>query len=750
MSIKIALAGNPNSGKTTLFNALTGSNQFVGNWPGVTVEKKEGKLKGHNDVVITDLPGIYSLSPYSLEEVVARNYLIQERPDAILNIVDGTNLERNLYLTTQLLELSIPTVIAVNMADILAKTGEKINTEELSRRLGCDVVEISAMKGTGVKEVAAKAVAAARSGAAPRSEHHFAADVEEALASIEERLTGVVPPERSRFFAVKLFERDEKIAESVQGIPDVGDIIERVETAHDDDAESIITNERYNYISSIIQGCYLKKAARTMTTSDKIDRWVTNRFLALPIFAAIITLVYYISVTTVGDVVTSWTNDVLFGEIIPPMVENFLVSVGCAEWLQSLILDGIVAGVGAVLGFVPQMLVLFFFLAFLESCGYMARIAFILDRIFRRFGLSGKSFIPMLIGTGCGVPGIMASRTIENDRDRKMTIMTTTFIPCSAKIPIIGLIAGALFHNAGWVATSAYFIGVAAIVISGILLKKTRMFAGDPAPFVMELPAYHAPSARNVLHSMGERGWSFIRRAGTVILLSAIVIWFTQTYGWEAKPVEAPEGAEVVAAQEAPLVFGEVENTDHSILGRVGSVVAPVFEPLGFGDWKPTVATVLGLVAKEEVVNVFGITYQTDTDDQDTATLLEEGSGDDIEAGLSPIAAGFNETSNGHGALAAFAFMIFNLLCAPCFAAIGAIKREMNNARWTWFAIGYQCVFAYAVALIVYQLGLLFAGAGFGLGTAVALLVLGALVYLLVRKNPYDENHLTQRIKVGA
>ena len=531
MSIKIALAGNPNSGKTTLFNALTGSNQFVGNWPGVTVEKKEGKLKGHNDVVITDLPGIYSLSPYSLEEVVARNYLIQERPDAILNIVDGTNLERNLYLTTQLLELSIPTVIAVNMADILAKTGEKINTEELPRRLGCDGVEISAMKGTGVKEVAAKAVAAARSGAAPRSEHHFAADVEEALASIEERLTGVVPPERSRFFAVKLFERDEKIAESVQGIPDVGDIIERVETAHDDDAESIITNERYNYISSIIQGCYLKKAARTMTTSDKIDRWVTNRFLALPIFAAIITLVYYISVTTVGDVVTSWTNDVLFGEIIPPMVENFLVSVGCAEWLQSLILDGIVAGVGAVLGFVPQMLVLFFFLAFLESCGYMARIAFILDRIFRRFGLSGKSFIPMLIGTGCGVPGIMASRTIENDRDRKMTIMTTTFIPCGAKLPIIALVAGAFFGNAWWVGPSAYFVGIAAIVCSGIILKKTRLFAGDPAPFVMELPAYHVPTLSNVLRSMWERGWSFIKKAGTVILLSTIVIWFTSTYG---------------------------------------------------------------------------------------------------------------------------------------------------------------------------------------------------------------------------
>ncbi len=699
MSIKIALAGNPNSGKTTLFNALTGSNQFVGNWPGVTVEKKEGKLKGHSDVVITDLPGIYSLSPYSLEEVVARNYLIQERPDAILNIVDGTNLERNLYLTTQLLELSIPTVIAVNMADILAKTGEKINTEELSRRLGCDVVEISAMKGTGVKEVASKAVAAARSGAAPRSEHHFAADVEEALASIEERLTGVVPPERSRFFAVKLFERDEKIAESVQGIPDVGDIIERVETAHDDDAESIITNERYNYISSIIQGCYLKKAARTMTTSDKIDRWVTNRFLALPIFAAIITLVYYISVTTVGDVVTSWTNDVLFGEIIPPMVENFLVSVGCAEWLQSLILDGIVAGVGAVLGFVPQMLVLFFFLAFLESCGYMARIAFILDRIFRRFGLSGKSFIPMLIGTGCGVPGIMASRTIENDRDRKMTIMTTTFIPCGAKLPIIALVAGAFFGNAWWVGPSAYFVGIAAIVCSGIILKKTRLFAGDPAPFVMELPAYHMPTLSNVLRSMWERGWSFIKKAGTVILLSTIVIWFTSTYG-------IVDGS-----------FTAVEDLNQSFMAVIGQSFAWIFAPLGFGDWKAAVASINGLVAKENLVSTFGVLFGF-------AEVAEDGAEywDLLRSSMS-LAAGYS-------------FLVFNLLCAPCFAAIGAIKREMNNTRWTLIAVGYQTVFAYAVSLCVYQFGTLLTGGGFGIGTIAAVAVAAGFLWLLTRPDP--------------
>ncbi len=703
MSIKIALAGNPNSGKTTLFNALTGSNQFVGNWPGVTVEKKEGKLKGHTDVVVTDLPGIYSLSPYSLEEVVARNYLIQERPDAILNIVDGTNLERNLYLTTQLLELSIPMVIAINMADIMEKTGVKINTEELSRLLGCEVVEISAMKGVGVKEAAEKAVKAAQLGAVPRSAHHFAADVEEALSLIEDRLSGFVPTERSHFFAIKLFERDEKIAESVQGVPAVEDIIQRVEAAHDDDAESIITNERYNYISSIIQGCYLKKAARSMTTSDKIDRVVTNRFLALPIFALIITLVYYISVTTVGGMVTDWTNEVLFGEIIPPAVEGFLVSVGCAPWLQSLILDGIVAGVGAVLGFVPQMLVLFFFLAFLESCGYMARIAFILDRVFRRFGLSGKSFIPMLIGTGCGVPGIMASRTIENDRDRKMTIMTTTFIPCSAKLPIIALIAGAFFGNAWWVAPSAYFVGIAAIICSGIILKKTRLFAGDPAPFVMELPAYHMPTLSNVLRSMWERGWSFIKKAGTVILLSTIVIWFTSSYGF------------------VDGTFTAVEDINHSLMATIGKSFAWIFAPLGFGDWKAAVASINGLVAKENLVSTFGILLGF-------AEVAEDG------------AEYWSVLQSSMTMAAGYSFLVFNLLCAPCFAAIGAIKREMNNARWTWIAVGYQTIFAYAVSLCVYQFGSLLTGGSFGVGTIAAVVVAAVFLWLLLRPDPQKKS----------
>ena len=776
MAIKIALAGNPNCGKTTMFNDLTGSNQYVGNWPGVTVEKKEGRLKGTNDVIIQDLPGIYSLSPYTLEEVVARGYLVNEKPDAILNIVDATNIERNLYLTTQLAELGIPMVLALNMIDVTRKNGDVINLKKLGEALQCQVVETSALRSEGSQQAARQAAELARKGGHRQPPHVFEGSVEHALAHIEDLIVhndgeepvhhhhadgtvhqgGIVPAHLTRWYAIKLFERDEKVTAELNlpgGIrKQIEQAIQECEQEMDDDAESIITNQRYAYISKLVSACVRKgKPKGSLTTSDKIDRVVTNRWLALPIFVAVMALVYYIAVSSIGTMATDFTNDVFVAEWIKEPVRGWLTGIGTAGWLTGLICDGIIAGVGAVIGFVPQMLVLFFLLAILEDVGYMARIAFIMDRIFRKFGLSGKSFIPMLIGTGCGVPGVMASRTIENDRDRKMTVMTTTFIPCSAKIPIIGLIAGALFHNAGWVATSAYFIGVAAIVISGILLKKTRMFAGDPAPFVMELPAYHAPSARNVLHSMGERGWSFIKRAGTVILLSAIVIWFTKTYGWEAKPLEAPENTGVVvAAEEAPLVFGEVENTDHSILGRVGSVVAPVFEPLGFGDWKPTVATVLGLVAKEEVVNVFGIVYQTDTDDRDTATLLEEGSGDEIEAGLSPIAAGFNETSNGHGALAAFAFMIFNLLCAPCFAAIGAIKREMNNARWTWFTIGYQCVFAYAVALMVYQLGLLFAGAGFGLGTAVALLLLGALVYLLVRKNPYDENHLTQRIKVGA
>ena len=775
MAITIALAGNPNSGKTTMFNDLTGSNQYVGNWPGVTVEKKEGRLKGAEDVIIQDLPGIYSLSPYTLEEVVARGYLVNERPDAILNIVDAANIERNLYLTTQLAELGIPMVLALNMIDVTRKNGDVIDLKKLGEALQCQVVETSALRGEGSRQAAQKAAELARKGQRRQPPHVFQGSVEHALAHIEDLIVhndgeepvhhhhadgavhpgGIVPAHLTRWYAIKLFERDEKVTAELDlpgGIrKEIEQVIQACEQEMDDDAESIVTNQRYAYISRLVSACVRKgKPKGSLTASDKIDRVVTNRWLALPIFVAVMALVYYIAVSTIGTIVTDFTNDVFVGEWIQEPVRVWMESVGTAGWLTGLICDGIIAGVGAVIGFVPQMLVLFFLLAILEDVGYMARIAFIMDRIFRKFGLSGKSFIPMLIGTGCGVPGVMASRTIENDRDRKMTIMTTTFIPCSAKLPIIGLIAGALFHNAGWVATSAYFIGVAAIVVSGILLKKTRMFAGDPAPFVMELPAYHAPSARNVLHSMGERGWSFIRRAGTVILLSAIVIWFTQTYGWEAKPVEAPEGTEVVAAEEAPLVFGEVENTDHSILGRAGSAVAPVFAPLGFGDWKPTVATVLGLVAKEEVVNVFGIVYGTDTDDRDTATLLEEGSAEEVEAGLTPIAAGFNETSNGHGALAAFAFMIFNLLCAPCFAAIGAIKREMNNAKWTWFAIGYQCVFAYAAALMVYQLGLLFAGAGFGLGTAAALALLAALVYLLVRKNPYDENHLTQRIRVGA
>ena len=699
MSIKIALAGNPNCGKTTLFNGLTGSNQFVGNWPGVTVEKKEGKLKGNKDVIIMDLPGIYSLSPYTLEEVVARNYLITQRPDAILNIVDGTNLERNLYLTTQLMELGIPVLMAVNMMDVVKKSGDRIDIQALSRELGCPVVEISALKGTGIMEAANKAVELARDSRASVPVHKFCADVEAALEEIEQCIGGNVPEAQRRFYAIKLFERDDKIGAQMTMVPDVERLIKGTEDAMDDDAESIITNERYNYISSIIQGCYLKKAARTMTTSDKIDRWVTNRFLALPIFAAIITLVYYISVTTVGDVVTSWTNDVLFGEIIPPMVENFLVSVGCAEWLQSLILDGIVAGVGAVLGFVPQMLVLFFFLAFLESCGYMARIAFILDRIFRRFGLSGKSFIPMLIGTGCGVPGIMASRTIENDRDRKMTIMTTTFIPCGAKLPIIALVAGAFFGNAWWVGPSAYFVGIAAIVCSGIILKKTRLFAGDPAPFVMELPAYHMPTLSNVLRSMWERGWSFIKKAGTVILLSTIVIWFTSTYG-------IVDGS-----------FTAVEDLNQSFMAVIGQSFAWIFAPLGFGDWKAAVASINGLVAKENLVSTFGVLFGF-------AEVAEDGAEywDLLRSSMS-LAAGYS-------------FLVFNLLCAPCFAAIGAIKREMNNTRWTLIAVGYQTVFAYAVSLCVYQFGTLLTGGGFGIGTIAAVAVAAGFLWLLTRPDP--------------
>lgn len=695
MRVKIALAGNPNSGKTTLFNALTGSNQFVGNWPGVTVEKKEGKLKDNKDVSIMDLPGIYSLSPYTLEEVVARNYLITERPDAILNIVDGTNLERNLYLSTQLMELGIPMVMAVNMMDVVEKSGDQIDLRQLAEKLGCELVAISALKGEGIKEAAQKAVKAAQERKEPSVVHEFAPEVEKYLKEIESMLTDV-PTGQERFYAVKLFERDEKIKEQIPKAPDVSEIIARAEEELDDDAESIITNERYQYIGSVTEKCLKKAEKGKLTISDKIDRIVTNRWLALPIFAAVMWLVYYVSVTTVGTIATDWTNDVLFGEIIPSAIENFLVSIDCADWLSGLILDGIVAGVGAVLGFVPQMLVLFIFLAFLEACGYMARIAFIMDRIFRKFGLSGKSFIPMLIGTGCGVPGIMASRTIENDRDRKMTIITTTFIPCGAKLPIIALIAGALFDGASWVAPSAYFVGIAAIICSGIILKKTKMFAGDPAPFVMELPAYHMPTVGNVLRSMWERGWSFIKKAGTVILLSTIFIWFTSSFG-------------IVDGK-----FGMTEDLSDGFLAGIGRMFAWIFIPLGWGDWQAAVAAVTGLVAKENVVGTFGILFGF-------AEVAEDGS--EIWGTLASSMTG----------IAAYSFLVFNLLCAPCFAAIGAIKREMNNAKWTWFAIGYQCAFAYGVSLCIYQFGTLLAGGGFGVGTAAAVLVLAGFLYLLFR-----------------
>lgn len=696
MAVKIALAGNPNSGKTTLFNALTGSNQFVGNWPGVTVEKKEGKLKGHKDVIIMDLPGIYSLSPYTLEEVVARNYLITERPDAILNIVDGTNLERNLYLTTQLAELGIPVIIAVNMMDLVQKNGDKININALARELGCAVAEISALKGTGITEAASLAVSAAQKKEKAMAVHRFGKVVESGLEEIKARLDSSIPEEQKRFFSIKLFERDDKIAEGMTSVPAVEDIIVRMEEKFDDDSESIITNERYTYIAQILKDSYVKAGKNQQTVSDKIDQIVTNRILALPIFAAVMWLVYYISVTTVGTIVTDWTNDVLFGEIIPPAIESLLVSIHCAEWLQGLILDGIVAGVGAVLGFVPQMLVLFIFLAFLEACGYMARIAFIMDRIFRKFGLSGKSFIPMLIGTGCGVPGVMASRTIENDRDRKMTIITTTFIPCGAKLPIIALIAGALFGGASWVAPSAYFVGIAAIICSGIILKKTRMFAGDPAPFVMELPAYHMPTAGNVLRSMWERGWSFIKKAGTVILLSTIFVWFTSSFG-------------VVDGR-----FGMVEDLSQGFLAGIGSALAWLFAPLGWGDWKMAVAAITGLVAKENVVGTLGILFGF-------AEVAEDGT--EIWGNL----------ASSYSAAAAYSFLTFNLLCAPCFAAIGAIKREMNNAKWTWFAIGYQTVLAYMVSFCIYQLGTFIQGGSLGLGTILAVLVLLGFLYLLLR-----------------
>ncbi len=794
MEIRIALAGNPNSGKTTLFNALTGSNQFVGNWPGVTVEKKEGKLKKHDDVVIMDLPGIYSLSPYNLEEVLARNYLINNRPDAILNIIDGTNLERNLYLTTQLTELGIPVVVAVNMMDVVKKNGDVIRIDELSRELGCRVVEISALKGTGVMEAAEEAVKAA-SGTKTVPQHSFSGVVEHALAHIEEAAVHGLPAEQQRWYAIKIFERDEKVLEQLKldkaVLEHIEEDIKAAEEEMDDDAESIITNERYLYIASIIKGCYKKKSQGKLTVSDKIDRVVTNRWLALPIFAVVMFIVYFVSVTTVGTWATDWANDGVFGDgwhlfgigslayeeaaeeyAVPgAMVEAFetaaeeagldpaaaesltttaylydddgnveeelpvdfaaytkaaaleepdpteygvwvpglpvligagLDAVNCADWLRGLILDGIVGGVGAVLGFVPQMLVLFIFLAFLESCGYMARIAFVMDRIFRKFGLSGKSFIPMLIGTGCGIPGIMASRTIENERDRRMTVMTTTFIPCGAKLPIIALIAGALFGGAWWVAPSAYFVGIAAIIVSGIMLKKTRMFAGDPAPFVMELPAYHLPTVGNVLRSMWERAWSFIKKAGTVILLSAIVLWFLQGFGVE-------NGR-----------FGMVEDLNNSILAVIGNAIAWLFIPLGWGNWQSAVAAITGLIAKENVVGTFGVLF---------------GGFDEVAENGWQIWANMREVFTG---LSAYSFLVFNLLCAPCFAAMGAIKREMNSAKWTFFAIGYQCVFAYAVSLVIYQLGMLFTGQGNVIGSIAAFAIVALILFLLFR--PYRES----------
>lgn len=801
MAIKIALAGNPNCGKTTLFNALTGSNQFVGNWPGVTVEKKEGKLKNHKDVTIMDLPGIYSLSPYTLEEVVARNYLINEKPDAIINIVDGTNIERNLYLSTQVMELGIPVIMAINMMDIVQKNGDKIHIDKLSKKLGCEVVEISALKGVGIEKAAEKAVALAQAKKEMAPVHEFAEDVESVITAVEEKLGSDVADAQKRFFAIKLLEKDDKIKELLTTVPDVSAEIAQLEKEFDDDTESIITNERYVYISSIIGDCLTKKKGEKLTISDKIDRVVTNRWAALPIFAVVMFIVYYVSVTTVGGWVTDWTNDCLFGDGfhlfgigsaaydddaaaysradqilaagdegatvvdivddednvietvtlsdstvadaqtvvdagepdtttygvwvpgIPVLVENLLDSMNCVDWLKSLILDGIVAGVGAVLGFVPQMLVLFLFLAFLESCGYMARVAFIMDRIFRKFGLSGKSFIPMLIGSGCGVPGVMASRTIENDRDRKMTIMTTTFVPCGAKLPIIALIAGAFFDNAGWVSWSAYFIGIAAIICSGIILKKTKMFAGEPAPFVMELPAYHWPTVGNVLRSMWERGWSFIKKAGTIILLSTIVLWFLMSFGWAdgsfgMLDFDGLEGAALEAAQA------------QCVLAKIGSVIAPIFAPLGWtqsgSGWKMAVAAVSGLIAKENVVATFGMLFGF-------AEVAEDGA--EVWGSLAQVLT----------PIAAYGYLVFNLLCAPCFAAMGAIKREMNNPKWFWFAIGYQCALAYVVSLCIYQIGTLISTGAFGIGTVVAFLLVAAFIYLLFR--PYKESK-TLNVKV--
>ncbi len=726
MAIKIALAGNPNSGKTTLFNALTGSNQYVGNWPGVTVEKKEGAYRKDKDIVITDLPGIYSLSPYTLEEVVARNYLVGERPDAILNIVDGTNIERNLYLTTQMIELGIPVVIAINMMDLVRKNGDKINIDILSQKLHCPVIEISALKGEGIQEAADAAIEAAKQGRKGKAHiaHIFSGAVEHAIAHIEEAAVHNMPEEQQRWYAVKIFERDEKVLEQLNidktTLEHIEFDIRDVEMEMDDDAESIITNDRYVYIEKILQGCCKKKHAGRLTVSDKIDKIVTNRILALPIFVVIMWLVYTISIGTIGDWTVGFMNDTLFGETIVPAVTTGLESIGCAAWLVSLVADGIVGGVGAVLGFVPQMVILFLLLSLLEDCGYMSRVAFIMDRLFRKFGLSGKSFIPMLVASGCGVPGVMASRTIDQDRDRKMTIMTTCFIPCGAKMPIVGLIASALFGNSPLIATAAYFIGVAAVVVSGIILKKTKAFAGDASPFVMELPAYHVPLASNILRTTWERGWSFIKRAGTVILAASIVIWVLNSLSFEG-------GFHYITE----------ENAGKSILEVLGGAVAVIFAPLGFGTWQAAVATILGLVAKEEVVGVFG--SLSSMADANLAFELVEGGGSEATR-LAII----GQEIFGGSKLAGFSFMIFNLLCAPCFAAMGAIRREMNNAKWTIGAITYMCVFAYAISLIVFQLGSWFVGGGNIIGTVAASAVLVFMIYMLVRKN---KNEIRTKIK---
>ena len=702
MKYTIALAGNPNTGKTTLFNSLTGSNQYVGNWPGVTVEKKEGKLKGHKDITIADLPGIYSLSPYTLEEVVARNYLLNEKPNAIINIIDGTNLERNLYLTTQILELGIPVVIAVNMADVIAKSGDILDFDNLSKTLGCPVVEISALKSTGIDNLVAKAVAAAQSGATLKSLHDFDPKIEDALKKIGDSLTQVSEATR-RWYAIKIFERDEKILNQLS-LPDsqmktFEGIIAAVEKEQDDDAESIITTERYSYIAKIIDRCYKKRNKNKVTLSDKIDRIVTNRILALPIFAIIMFVVYYISISNIGKTISDWINDTLFGKIVQPGVSDFLTNIGCAKWLVGLISDGIIAGVGSVIGFLPQMLLLFFFLAFLEGCGYMARIAFVMDRIFRKFGLSGKSFITILVGTGCGVPGVMASRTIESEHDRRMTVMTTTFIPCSAKVPVIALIAGSLFNGAAWVGPSAYFVGMAAIIISGIMLKKTALFAGDTTPFVIELPPYHMPTAGSIFRSMLERSTSFIKKAGTIILLASILIWLLSNFSF------------------AGGSFGMTDDMDSSILAAVGGVIAHIFKPLGFGDWKFASAAITGLIAKENVVNTFGVLFHS--------------SAEDLVDNSQPIWAALQAAITP---LAAYSFLVFNLLCAPCFAAIGAIKREMSSGKWTLIAIGYECIFAYVISLIIYQLGIVFTGAaGFSIGTAVAIILIALIIFQLVR-----------------